>query len=101
MYSTVPLPLPLAPDVTVIHETLLVAVQAQPAGAVTVTGRPGPPNSSTRLASWIDRITARHRCCRLSDRERVTSDRQRAHALTTRIRGHSEANRAVTGTARA
>jgi hypothetical protein len=39
---TVPLPLPLAPDVTVIHETLLVAVQPQPAGDVTSV-LPVPP----------------------------------------------------------
>jgi hypothetical protein len=38
----VPLPLPLAPAVTVIHETLLVAVHAQPVPAVTVT-LPVPP----------------------------------------------------------
>jgi hypothetical protein len=36
-YPTVPFPLPLAPDVIVIHETLLDAVQLQPAPAVTVT----------------------------------------------------------------
>jgi hypothetical protein len=34
---TVPLPVPLAPAVTVIHELLLVAVQLQPPGAVTAT----------------------------------------------------------------
>ena len=34
---TVPLPEPFAPAVTVIHALLLVAVQLQPAGAVTVT----------------------------------------------------------------
>jgi hypothetical protein len=37
---TVPLPLPDAPDVTVIHESLLTAVQVQPAPAVTVMVRP-------------------------------------------------------------
>ena len=37
LYETVPLPLPLAPAVTVIHAALLVAVHAQPAPAVTVT----------------------------------------------------------------
>ena len=36
-YDTVPLPLPLAPPVNVIHEALLVAAHAQPAPAVTVT----------------------------------------------------------------
>ena len=34
---TVPFPVPLAPDVTVIHDTLLTAVHAQPLPAVTVT----------------------------------------------------------------
>ena len=34
---TGPFPVPLAPDVMVIHVALLVAVQAQPAPAVTVT----------------------------------------------------------------
>ena len=34
--ATPPLPLPLAPDVMVIQEALLVAVQLQPAGAVTL-----------------------------------------------------------------
>jgi len=37
LYPTEPLPLPLAPDVTVIHEALLVAVHAHPAPAVTFT----------------------------------------------------------------
>jgi hypothetical protein len=32
-----PLPLPLAPPVTVIHEVLLAAVQAHPFAAVTAT----------------------------------------------------------------
>jgi len=36
-YETVPLPLPLAPPVSVIHAALLDAVHAQPAPAVTVT----------------------------------------------------------------
>jgi hypothetical protein len=35
-YETWPLPVPLAPAVTVIHETLLDAVHAQPLPAVTV-----------------------------------------------------------------
>ena len=37
MYVTVPLPFPLDPPLTVIHETLLVAVQPQPCAAVTAT----------------------------------------------------------------
>ena len=36
-YETVPLPLPLAPPVSVIHVALLDAVHAHPAPAVTVT----------------------------------------------------------------
>ena len=39
---TEPLPAPAAPDVIVIHGTLLVAIQAQPAPAVT-DDVPGPP----------------------------------------------------------
>jgi hypothetical protein len=38
-----PLPLPVVPEVTVIHGTLLAAVHAHPAAALTVTGVPGPP----------------------------------------------------------
>ena len=37
-----PLPVPLAPDVTVIHDALLTAVHPQPLPAATVT-LPGPP----------------------------------------------------------
>ena len=40
--ATVPAPLPLAPDVTVSHAAPLAAVQAQPAGDVSVTD-PAPP----------------------------------------------------------
>jgi hypothetical protein len=39
---TVPLPVPLTPEVTVIHDALLTAVQPQPPPAVTVT-LPDPP----------------------------------------------------------
>src|SRR6187431_905569 len=46
LYRTVPLPLPDAPSVIVIHESLLIAVQVQPAPAETATGAPGPPCSS-------------------------------------------------------
>ena len=42
-YSTVPFPLPDAPSVTVIQETLLVAVHGQPAPALTVTLTPSTP----------------------------------------------------------
>ena len=37
LMTTVPLPLPLAPDVIVSHDALLVVVQAQPAAADTAT----------------------------------------------------------------
>jgi hypothetical protein len=42
---TVPLPLPVAPEVIVIHESWLVAVQPQPVPAETATGVPAPPFS--------------------------------------------------------
>ena len=45
-----PLPLPFAPDVTVIHESLLFAVHAQPEPAVTET-LPVPPDAAT-LVFW-------------------------------------------------
>ena len=41
---TVPFPLPLAPEVTVIHEALVAPVHAHPAGAVTPTD-PVPPRA--------------------------------------------------------
>jgi hypothetical protein len=37
------LPLPLAPDVMLIHEALLVVVHAQPLAVDTATGPPAPP----------------------------------------------------------
>ena len=40
-----PLPEPLAPDVTVMNELLLAAVQLQPACVVTVT-LAGPPSAA-------------------------------------------------------
>lgn len=40
---TLPLPVPLWPDVMVIHAALLVAVHAQPLVVVTATGPPVPP----------------------------------------------------------
>src|SRR5690349_8817248 len=42
LYATVPLPVPLAPDVIVSHDALLVAVQAHPAALVSAT-LPVPP----------------------------------------------------------
>src|SRR5437764_10466386 len=47
---TVPFPLPLAPDVSVIHESLLVDVQVQPEPAEMLIGVPGPPVAST---AWL------------------------------------------------
>ena len=44
--ATLPLPLPEDPDVTVIHEALLCAVQLQPAGVVTADD-PVPPLPAT------------------------------------------------------
>jgi hypothetical protein len=44
---TVPLPLPVAPLVTVIHVALLVAGRAHPLGAVTVTLTPVVPAAGT------------------------------------------------------
>jgi hypothetical protein len=44
---TEPLPLPLAPAVTVIHAALLVAVQAHPVAAVTVTAAAVTPAAAT------------------------------------------------------
>jgi hypothetical protein len=41
--STAPLPLPLAPDVTVTQEVLLVAVHAQLLVVETATVLPAPP----------------------------------------------------------
>ncbi len=37
VYESVPLPVPVPPAVTVIHASLLIAVQPQPVGALTVT----------------------------------------------------------------
>ena len=41
--DTEPFPLPFAPDVIVIHDALLWAVQLQPLGEETATGPPVPP----------------------------------------------------------
>ena len=43
-----PLPLPLAPLVTVIHEAVLAAVHAQPAGLVTATLSASPRRHGAR-----------------------------------------------------
>jgi hypothetical protein len=44
---TVPLPLPLAPDVMLIHDVLLVAVHVQPVVVETLTGLPAPAVAAT------------------------------------------------------
>jgi hypothetical protein len=46
---TVPLPVPLAPDATEIQETLLAAVHAHPAEAVTDTEEPVDPAAATEI----------------------------------------------------
>jgi hypothetical protein len=46
---TAPLPLPLDPDVTEIHDTLLAAVQAHPAEVVTATEVPDTPAAGTEM----------------------------------------------------
>jgi hypothetical protein len=51
---TVPLPLPLEPELTVIHEALLVAVQLQPAPAVTVTLADPPDEENDWLVGDIE-----------------------------------------------
>ena len=56
--DAVPLPVPLAPPVTVIHAALLAAVQAQPAPAVTVLLPVPPPR---RRRDWSARSHTRTR----------------------------------------
>ena len=51
---TVPLPLPLAPLVTVSHPALLAAVQAQPVLAVTATLAVSPAASALAIAGLIE-----------------------------------------------
>ncbi len=48
-YCTVPLPLPFAPDVTVSHDALLLAVHGHPSAVVTAT-LPEPPADGTLAA---------------------------------------------------
>jgi hypothetical protein len=53
---TAPLPEPLPPDVTPIHESLLTAFQAQPAGAVT-DELPFPPvEPNDAVAGEIEKV---------------------------------------------
>ena len=58
VYCTVPLPLPVAPDVTVSHGTLLVVVHAHPAPAVTVTLPVAPPAGALALDGAMDTVQA-------------------------------------------
>ena len=44
---TVPLPVPLAPELIVIHDAPLVAVHGHPPAAETVMGVPAPPAAAT------------------------------------------------------
>ena len=46
---TRPSPLPLDPDLMVIHAASLVLVHAQPAAAVTETSGPAPPTGPTEV----------------------------------------------------
>src|SRR6185436_751960 len=56
-YITVPFPLPLAPPVMVSHDALLVAVQPQPAGAVTLTL---PMPAARPKSAWVGLIAYVH-----------------------------------------
>jgi len=53
VYVTIPFPVPLAPEVTVIHELLLVAVHAHPVPQVTLTMRPVPPAAASAFSSGL------------------------------------------------
>jgi hypothetical protein len=50
---TVPLPVPLAPDAIEIHETLLAAVHAHPAEAVTDTEVPVDPAAAMEIVGGL------------------------------------------------
>jgi hypothetical protein len=54
--ATVPLPLPEAPLVTVIHAALLVAVQAQPLVVVTATVELSPAAGEFQLAGAMEKV---------------------------------------------
>ena len=56
--ATVPLPVPLAPDVIVIHGALLVAVHAHPLVAVTVTEPVPPPTAMSADEGAIPMLQA-------------------------------------------
>jgi hypothetical protein len=54
LYCTVPLPLPLPPDVTVIQDALLPAVHGQPPPAVTDTLPVPPPAGAFAFVGEIE-----------------------------------------------
>ena len=90
--ATVPLPLPVAPDVIVNHGllVLLTAVHAQPAVVVTVTVVPAPlARRSTDSAAR----SCRRRVRRLGHREGLPGNRERAGALGACVRGDCERDR--------
>ena len=72
-YVTVPLPLPLAPPVTVIHEALLVAVQAQPASAVTATAPVLPAGPYVARVGEMEYVQGVARTIRLTLPRRSTT----------------------------
>ena len=72
------MPLPVAPALIVIHAALLVAVQAQPVAAVTVTVP--PCRRPTATLADVGGNRRRTRRAGLGDGEGVAADRQRAGA---------------------
>lgn len=54
LYATAPVPVPRAPDVTVIHESLLDAVQAHAGPALTATEPVPPVAAADALAEPIE-----------------------------------------------
>ena len=62
LIATVPLPLPLAPLVTVIQEVGLDAVQAQPLGLVTATLVDSPAATALALVGLMDYVQAAAAC---------------------------------------
>ena len=97
VYWTVPLPLPLAPDVIVIHGALLVAVHAQPAAAVTAT-LPVPPAGAT--LALVGAIENEQPLSWLTVNG-LAGNRQRARSRAAGRRRGGELHRAIAGAARA
>jgi hypothetical protein len=56
LYCTVPLPVPLAPELIVSHEALLVAVHEQPAPAVTATVPAHPADGMLAVVGEIEYV---------------------------------------------